>query len=41
MNLQNINFYILSRLSSAATATGYAKIHAKEQADLLDKAFTI
>jgi 2-oxoglutarate dehydrogenase E1 component len=41
MNLLNINFYIISRQPSAATATGYAKIHAKEQADIIEKAFTI
>lgn len=39
MNLQNINFYIISRLPSAATATGFAKVHAREQAELLDAAF--
>lgn len=39
MNIKNINFYILSRLASAATATGYAKIHAKEQAEIIDAAF--
>ena len=41
MNLKSINFYILSRMASAATATGYAKVHAKEQAELLNTAFTI
>ena len=40
MNLKNINFYIFSRLASAATATGYAKIHAKEQAEILNAAFS-
>ncbi|MEI8052175.1 MAG: 2-oxoglutarate dehydrogenase E1 component [Bacteroidota bacterium] len=39
MNLKNINFYIFSRMASAATATGYAKIHAKEQAEILNAAF--
>ncbi|MCX6293622.1 MAG: 2-oxoglutarate dehydrogenase E1 component [Sphingobacteriales bacterium] len=41
MNLKNINFYIyiFSRVASAATATGYAKMHAKEQAELLNAAF--
>jgi 2-oxoglutarate dehydrogenase E1 component len=39
MNLKNINFYIFSRLSSAATATGFSKIHAMEQAKILDAAF--
>lgn len=41
MNLQNINFYIVSRAASAATASGYSKVHAKEQAELLQKAFSI
>ena len=40
MNLKNINFYIFSRLASAATATGYSKIHAKEQAEILNAAFS-
>ena len=41
MNLQNIQFYIVSRKPSAATASGYSKIHAKEQAELLETAFSI
>jgi len=41
MNLQHINFFIVSRPSSAATASGYGKIHAKEQADVIDTAFRI
>jgi 2-oxoglutarate dehydrogenase E1 component len=41
MNLKSINFYILSRMASAATATGYAKVHAKEQAELLNTAFSV
>ncbi len=41
MNLQNINFYIISRAASAATASGYAKVHAKEQKELVEKAFSI
>lgn len=40
MNLKNINFNIISRPSSASTATGYAKIHAKEQLEIIDKAFS-
>ena len=40
MNLKNINFYIFSRLASAATATGFSKIHAKEQAEILNAAFS-
>ncbi len=41
MNLKNINFYIISRPASAATASGYGKIHAKEQADIINTAFSI
>ena len=41
MNLKNINFYIISRTQSASTATGFSKIHAKEQAEIIDTAFTI
>ncbi|MBL7702720.1 MAG: 2-oxoglutarate dehydrogenase E1 component [Ferruginibacter sp.] len=41
MNVKNINFYIISRQASAATATGYGKIHAKEQAQIIDTAFSI
>ncbi len=41
MNLKNINFFIISRTPSASTATGYSKIHSKEQAEIVDKAFSI
>ncbi|MEP7109642.1 MAG: 2-oxoglutarate dehydrogenase E1 component, partial [Ferruginibacter sp.] len=41
MNLKNINFFITSRNPAASTATGYSKIHVKEQAELIDKAFSI
>ena len=41
MNLKSINFYIISRSQSASTATGYAKIHGKEQAEIIDMAFSI
>ncbi len=41
MNLNEINFGIISRTASAATATGYAKVHAQEQAEILDTAFSI
>jgi len=41
MNLKNINFYIISRQASAATATGYAKVHAKEQAEIINTALSI
>jgi len=41
MNLSSINFGIISRNASASTATGYAKIHAQEQAEIIETAFTI
>jgi 2-oxoglutarate dehydrogenase E1 component len=41
MNLQNINLHLISRVASAATATGYAKLHAKEQSEIIKKAFAI
>ncbi len=41
MNVKNINLYIISRQASAATASGYSKIHAKEQAQIVDTAFSI
>lgn len=41
MNLKNINFYIISRQPSAATASGYNKVHLKEQAQIVDTAFSI
>jgi 2-oxoglutarate dehydrogenase E1 component len=41
MNLKNINFYIISRQPSAATATGYSKVHLKEQEQIVDTAFSI
>ncbi len=41
MNIKNINLHIISRVPGAATATGYAKLHAKEQAEIIDTAFSI
>jgi 2-oxoglutarate dehydrogenase E1 component len=41
MNLKTINFGIIGRQPSASTATGYAKIHAKEQAEIIETAFSI
>ena len=41
MNLQNINFYIISRAASASTATGYSKVHTREQQELVETAFSI
>ncbi|MBK7882610.1 MAG: 2-oxoglutarate dehydrogenase E1 component [Chitinophagaceae bacterium] len=41
MNLKTINFYIISRQPSASTATGFGKIHAQEQGQIIDTAFSI
>jgi 2-oxoglutarate dehydrogenase E1 component len=41
MNLTGMNFKIISRTASASTATGYAKVHAKEQAQIIEQAFSI
>ncbi|MDP4247451.1 MAG: 2-oxoglutarate dehydrogenase E1 component [Bacteroidota bacterium] len=41
MNLKTINYGVISRQPSAATATGYAKVHAQEQAEIIETAFTI
>jgi len=41
MNLKSINYGVISRHASAATATGYAKVHAVEQAEIIETAFTI
>ncbi len=41
MNLKSINFFIISRKLSASTATGYAKVHAEEQMQIVDTAFSI
>jgi len=41
MNLKEINYGVISRNASAATATGYAKVHKHEQEEIIDTAFTI
>lgn len=41
MNLKNINFYIISRQASASPATGFNKIHQKEQEQIIETAFSI
>ena len=41
MNLKWINFGIISRNASAATATGFAKVHAMEQKEIIDTAFSV
>jgi len=41
MNLKSLNYGVISRQPSAATATGYSKVHAQEQAEIIDTAFSI
>ena len=41
MNLKSVNYGVISRNASAATATGYAKVHAQEQAEIIETAFNI
>ena len=41
MNLKTINYGIISRQASAATASGYSKVHAQEQNEIVDTAFSI
>lgn len=41
MNLKSINFGIISRQPSASTASGFSKVHAQEQAEIVETAFTI
>lgn len=41
MNLKSLNYGVISRQPSAATATGYAKVHQQEQLEIVETAFTI
>jgi 2-oxoglutarate dehydrogenase E1 component len=41
MNLKTINYGVISRQPSAATATGYSKVHAQEQTEIIETAFSI
>lgn len=41
MNLTGINYGIISRQPSAATATGFAKVHEQEQQEIIETAFSI
>jgi 2-oxoglutarate dehydrogenase E1 component len=41
MNIKSINFGIISRHPSAATATGYNKVHKQEQEEIIETAFSI
>ncbi len=39
MNLNTFEFRLIGRAASAATATGFSKVHAKEQEEIIQKAF--
>jgi 2-oxoglutarate dehydrogenase E1 component len=41
MNLKSINYGVISRQPSAATATGFSKIHKQEQEEIIETAFSI
>jgi 2-oxoglutarate dehydrogenase E1 component len=41
MNVKGINFGVISRNASAATATGYAKVHKAEQEEIINTAFEV
>lgn len=41
MNLKSINYGIISRQPSASTASGFSKVHAQEQAEIIETAFDI
>ncbi len=41
MNLKNLNYGFISRQPSAATATGYSKVHQQEQNEIIETAFSI
>jgi 2-oxoglutarate dehydrogenase E1 component len=41
VNLKSFSYGVISRQPSASTATGHSKVHAQEQAELIETAFTI
>jgi 2-oxoglutarate dehydrogenase E1 component len=41
MNLKSVNYGVISRQPSASTATGFSKVHAQEQAEIISTAFSI
>ncbi|MEO8713000.1 MAG: 2-oxoglutarate dehydrogenase E1 component, partial [Parafilimonas sp.] len=41
MNLKTINYGVISRSACASTATGFSKVHAQEQAQIVETAFGI
>jgi len=40
-NLKSINYGVISRQPSASPATGYSKVHAQEQQEIIETAFSI
>jgi 2-oxoglutarate dehydrogenase E1 component len=40
-NFKSINYGVISRQPSASTATGYAKVHGQEQAEIIETVFSI
>jgi len=40
-NFKSINYGVISRQPSASTATGFARVHAQEQAEIIDTVFSI
>ncbi len=41
MNLKTINYGVIGRQPSASTATGYSKVHAQEQKEIIETAFSV
>jgi 2-oxoglutarate dehydrogenase E1 component len=41
MNLKTINYGVISRQPSASPATGFGKVHAQEQKEIIETAFGI
>jgi 2-oxoglutarate dehydrogenase E1 component len=41
MNLKTLNFGVISRQPSASTASGFNKVHAQEQSEIIETAFSI
>jgi 2-oxoglutarate dehydrogenase E1 component len=41
MNLKSVSYGTISRQPGAATASGYSKVHAQEQAEIVETAFSI
>ena len=40
-NFKSINYGVISRQPSASTATGFSKVHAQEQAEIIETVFSI